>query len=1082
MKPIRLTMTAFGPYVEKTVVQFDLIKQGIYLITGDTGAGKTTIFDAIVFALFGEASGSNRKPEMLHSDYVSKSQDTQVEFLFSHNGHKYCVERTIHFSKNRAAGAYNAKPTYSATLREKFSPPKDDSSSGEDSPSEEGKPPKKSKTPIEKSEAVTQKIVEIIGLNADQFRKIVMLAQGEFRAFLEADSDKRGEILGKLFDNRIYQLFQNHLRTAEKLLNEKRTDWRNSIRSRLNKDSFYLPDDLDDAQDMLYAPEHPQLIHNLEALVRQDRQEFDEIQSGREEHAKKLDALKAQKSTAELQNKALTALDAAQSRKKLLSSMQMEFAQRKERMERTERALHQVYPAENALNTRRLELEHNAQAQEKLLADINASKAECQRLSKERTQAEQNQGQIDSLKVEIERIDKALPEYDALEQSRKDLQLAQGKAQKAQSTRDAAEQAHVSKQKRIEWLDGELRKLEGAEETVKHLHTQIDAANARTRVLKDMQDNVFAVQKQEQELAEEIVRCREQSNAVNRAEEHFRWINQKFIDGQAAFLAKDLAQRIEAEGSASCPVCNTRLYKKHLPTFASRTEYVPSKLEVDRASKQKKDADEKLSEMRQRCSALEAQVRTGRESVCRQAIALELSEQTWEGISQGDLFRELLGQALAQGRELSDELEQAQKHAQRQAELRKEREETQKRLNLLVSEKEWAEQRLTEQNKEVARLQAALEEKEKHLEYPSKRMAEDRRALCAQRLSAMQEQLERAIRKSDAANEHLHSLEGAKKSLEEQGIRLVGAVKEQEQRFETARRRARFIDMDAYRVALQPIGEEDGEEWIKREQDSINEYERDCHANAELVANLLQETASYRRTDLEELNGQLAKEIQHQEEIEGQIMRARKLLDNHEDTLRVVRNLMDQLHKTDRAYERLSKLSDLALGRNGEGGVWSFDRYAVSVFFQEILGRANDRLSMMSGGKYTLVHQVKGERKNAAAGLNIEVQDAFTGEQRKTASLSGGESFEVSMALALGLSDTVQAHAGGQRMDSMFIDEGFGSLDERMLDKAIEVLRRLAGDTRQIGIISHVAKLEECIQQKIIVEGSNKGSSLKIVI
>ncbi|MDO4741381.1 MAG: SbcC/MukB-like Walker B domain-containing protein, partial [Eubacteriales bacterium] len=202
---------------------------------------------------------------------------------------------------------------------------------------------------------------------------------------------------------------------------------------------------------------------------------------------------------------------------------------------------------------------------------------------------------------------------------------------------------------------------------------------------------------------------------------------------------------------------------------------------------------------------------------------------------------------------------------------------------------------------------------------------------------------------------------------------------------------------------------------------------------------------------------------------------------NHAGVYEAVLAAKQRLARTDGAYERLRKLADLASGRAGDDVVWSFDKFAMTEFFCEILEAANEHLAVMSGGKYSLVHQVKGERKNSAAGLNIEIRDAFTGEQRKTASLSGGESFQVSMALALGLSGTVQAHAGGQRVDAMFIDEGFGSLDERVLENAVQVLDRLAGDTRQIGVISHVAKLEECIPQKIVVRSGKSGSSLRIV-
>ena len=188
-----------------------------------------------------------------------------------------------------------------------------------------------------------------------------------------------------------------------------------------------------------------------------------------------------------------------------------------------------------------------------------------------------------------------------------------------------------------------------------------------------------------------------------------------------------------------------------------------------------------------------------------------------------------------------------------------------------------------------------------------------------------------------------------------------------------------------------------------------------------------------------------------------------------------------KLSKTDYASKILSKLSDLASGSNGEGGKLSFDRYVMGATFREVIEKANIRLEIMSGGQYQLIHQMEAGRKNAKAGLDIEVLDRNTGIQRESASLSGGESFIVSLALALGLSDVVQSHSGGQALDTLFIDEGFGTLDDGVLDKAVQVLESLSdGSHHLVGIISHVSRLEESIPQKIVVRNSDKGSSLKI--
>ena len=205
------------------------------------------------------------------------------------------------------------------------------------------------------------------------------------------------------------------------------------------------------------------------------------------------------------------------------------------------------------------------------------------------------------------------------------------------------------------------------------------------------------------------------------------------------------------------------------------------------------------------------------------------------------------------------------------------------------------------------------------------------------------------------------------------------------------------------------------------------------------------------------------------------------LLENHKHALCMVEKLQGELSKTETAYKKLWKLSAMANGQSGEGGKYSFSRYVLGTFFEEIIAQANYHLNSMTGGKYELIRKQEADRKNESAGLGMVIYDAYTGEQRETASLSGGETFQVSLSLALGLSDVVRSHSAGYTLDAMFIDEGFGSLDEVALEQAMNVLYELSGDSRQIGIISHVGKLSENITQKIYVKRTQKGSQVQII-
>ena len=232
--------------------------------------------------------------------------------------------------------------------------------------------------------------------------------------------------------------------------------------------------------------------------------------------------------------------------------------------------------------------------------------------------------------------------------------------------------------------------------------------------------------------------------------------------------------------------------------------------------------------------------------------------------------------------------------------------------------------------------------------------------------------------------------------------------------------------------------------------------------------------------NVDELNIQV---LQCQEKcvvVQEKIKKKHSLIENHKSTLEKADAILKKLKSSQNAWQRLDRLGRLAAGEAGEGGKLSFDRYVMGAIFREVLAMANFRMDIMSGGKYQLMHQISADRQRAKAGLEIEVLDLTTGQQRAASTLSGGEAFFTSLALALGLSDAVQNHAGGRKLDALFIDEGFGSLSEGVLDKALEVLNQLTEGNRLVGIISHVDKLDESITQKIRVRHGDKGSTLLV--
>ncbi len=775
MRPLRLSMTAFGPYAEKTAIDFRELNQGVYLITGDTGAGKTTIFDAIVFALYGEGSGSGRSSDMFHSDYVDKFTDTEVELEFSCRDKEYKIVRTIHYKKKRGGGVGAISKNAWMYCE------------GEDA--------------IEKETSVNAKVTEILGLDEKQFRQIVMLAQGEFRKFLESKSDAREQILGKLFDNRIYVDFQNRLKEAAEELRKERAGMEQEI-------GFYLIDGLSLEQLQEKAERFEKSLSVLEKEIEEKRQKI-------EIHQKNLYVIK-------------------------------NYSEKRGELERTEASIGRI-------------LEH-IEKQEHFLKNLEEKK----------TLTDQYLPEIDKLKLRIDTIEKGEENFE----------------------------------KRLRNFQQE------------------------SRLLKQKQERYVILQAEYEDSVKEYIEK-----------------NRLFMAGQAGILAENLRLQLQEIDRVTCPVCGIAVDRNHLEGLAVKANDTPTQEEVENLREQ----TERKRENAAKC-ARECEVHKNAREIAKNET-LSAAELLWGEVKSWN----------------------QEQYQEKKQELKEQKNDLQNKKSFL--------------EKEVLEVEMGLKR-------------------CREEISHQQ---------------------GQKKALQ---LRKEAVAQELKELTET-------------------------ENWLKNIKDVSTE-------EAAISELLRAETAL--RKGLEKERENLNYELK-----------------TTRNSIKMIQKLQMELAKTESAYEKLWKLSQLANGQSGEGGKYSFSRYVLGTFFEEIIDQANYHLNRMTGGQYELIRKQEADRKNESAGLGMVIFDAYTGEQRDTASLSGGESFQVSLSLALGLSDVVRSHSGGFTLDTMFIDEGFGSLDEQSLDQAMGVLHELSGDTRQIGIISHVGKLSENISQKIYVKRTHKGSSVQII-
>lgn len=1054
MRPEKLTMAAFGPYAGETTVDFTQLGSGLYLISGNTGAGKTTLFDAIVYALYGVASGSGRTAEMFHSDYVGKHDRTWVELTFTQGGRRFKVNREFRFPKKRDGSV--GKPTKNALLEE------------------EGK------SPVTKEAAVTARITQLLGLDATQFRQIVMLAQGEFRRFLEAGSDERGRILGQLFDNRLYLDFQQRLKRGADCLEARRQETEREMNLRLS--TLSLPEDLTEEQRGCFDLHHPQLEEALTQLEAGDRQALAALDGDIRTQETRREQLQAQKTLAQQRNQRLDALEQCRREEFALQAQAEPMEALALRMEQGRKALRLVFPSERALEQTRSrllqtqgELTGWASQRERETRKFHSLEQECQRWREQTPQMER-------LGHHIQAIAEALSDYDRLESVQKALDSA---SRRLDAVRQSETQAQEEKQK-IEsqqaTLQAQLEPLKGAEVTCVRLTAEREQADRRLNRLTGLGDQIAELKTglvQGQTLRR---RQQQQQQRLQAATERRSHLYDAFWNGQAGILAEQLEETLAQDGEGVCPVCGARHLRGNHPPFAQKPAETPSQEEVNQAEAAAKREQEKnnalLVDLKEKISAWKEK----KSNALLLAAELFPEAPDWDTLAQPGYLTE----AIAQGKADLTAVETALQKAQEQQRIK---ETTEAALQTLRSQMEQANARLEEQTEvcrkmqeEVTRLTAQAEEGRRTLPYPSRKEALTEQAKLTARRNQWQRGLEQAQAALDESQRELARLAGL---LETGETRLTAQQKElaaATAQLETAWKGAGFPSLADYQRSLAPEGQTIDEDWLTAQEARLTDYQnrrRDC---ANRLRSLEEETAGWERSDLAALDGAL-------QGLENQLSAQREARDRqyhrrqaNRQVARGVAQGRAALRRIAPAERELKRLAQVANGQDTALGRYSFDRYVLSAFFEEIIAQANCHLDVMSGGKYSLARRETADRKNGAAGLELEVWDAFTGEARRTPSLSGGESFQASLALALGLSDVVQQHAGGVQLETMFIDEGFGSLDNQALEKALEVLRQLAGDSRQVGIISHVEKLEECISQKILVRGGRNGSTIELQI
>ena len=903
MRPLNLTLSAFGAYAAKTELDLrQLGERGLYLITGDTGAGKTTIFDAIAFALFGKPSGDGRESSMLRSKFAAPETPTKVELTFSNGGKTYKIKRNPEYErpKSRGTGTTKEQPRVELVLPD-------------------GKV-------LTRQADVEEKIRDILGVDRDQFCQIAMLAQGEFRKLLLAETKERASIFRNIFKTNLYIKFQERVKDNFSAIGRELKETENSFKQYAA--GIVLPEDTD-------LPPENELSEFLAGLLKADRAQDDAWEKELAEIGKKLDTLTAdaakaaadEKNRSELRNAKLSLAEAEKAVSESGVALEKEKACEPELVKLAEalKALEEERKAHDEL----MDTEKKAAAAKKTADDAAA------RLSR----LEVSRGEL------RENLSREREEYHALAASAENL-------------------AKLQHEKNVlsQYLD-DLRKYETALQTLAERKDAADAARDAYTMARSEEEHLSAE-------AQELRR--------------------RFNDEQAGVLASTLHE------GEPCPVCGALTH----PHPAQCTPDAPDEKKVKDAEKKAKAAQERVNKASEASGIAKNAYETAQKEEAEQR------EKLFGGKEKIDLEAEKRA-AARRCAEKDGEIRKESENAARFETLGRKIPEEEKRLAEMDAPITEAQKTAADTQSALTSLRQTADKLRAGLKYENAAEVEKEKRQVLARQSEMEHARKRAEEALVAAKERRSAEQGKVEKLEE----LVS---------------------DAPLVDLAAIAEE-----------------KNC--------------LTQRKDDLTNRRRALDRRITANDS-------AKKGIDKKAGERRAL----------EERWTWMKPLSETANG--GLKDHISLETYVQMTYFDRILARANAHLMQMSGGKYDLKRREGAAKNGGQNGLDLDVIDHYNGSERSVKTLSGGETFLASLSLALGLSEEIQSSAGGVQMDTLFVDEGFGSLDEETLRQAMRALRELSEGDRLIGIISHVSELRREIDRQIVVKRSKDGASRAEII
>lgn len=1010
MKPIKLTMQAFGPFAKTETIDFEKLGNNpLFLINGPTGSGKTSILDAICFALYGETTGNERQGIQMRCDLATADLPTEVTLDFSLHGKVYRVTRAPEQEAPKARGDGMTVKKHTASLYELGD---------------------SEKLITSKTTQVKTEITNIVGLTETQFRQVMVLPQGKFRELLLASSKEREEIFGQLFQTDIYKKIEYALKDKASAISKAKNEFDNQIRGALQVAGVSSEEDL---------------IQQKESVSEQLEQEKKSEQACLE----KLNTIKSELQKAQALSAEFTRREQAEASLKLHLENAEAIDARQQRLEKAKSAskIELQYVAVQNAKTQSQELTQKISSLSHNLTEAtNVAEGKEAELKTAKQNVEQVP-QLTQLQFNLEGMKEKLIEKVDLE-----AKIANG-LQEKQQFETKLQQYIALKEKLTQEAQQGQKTLDQARVDVA-LVASVDAEiKQKQRLLQDVQK--LSGLKQELAKHDALTSSKQQNleqakQAYVSAQQSADRLELKWHNAQAAVLA----QRLQA--GEACPVCGSCEH----PHPAQFSEEEVTKEQVQTARAQERAAQTSYNQL---SNQLEQHY----------VVSRQYQKQL------DDLSEELGEHATTEAVQIQAELQSAHEKLQRLtaidiAQLEKNVEQLNQRcvvgetkINELQNQMAANESTIKANQDQLSKLLANIDPK-----YGSVEVLE-------QEIIQTKEQIQRLNNNLESAQSQLQQAMLAKSNIESQlttnkqwSAESELKLNEAKSNWQKALGESRFKDEETYLQSK--ATEQELQSW----QQEIDQFKQTQIKLEQTLSDLKLALQDIEKPDIEAINANLNIQQQHYVESRNKLDSVRSIFERLEKVRSDIASLHDKNSKLEDEYKVFGTLYDVASGKTGSR--ISLHRFVLGVLLDDVLIQSSQRLSLMSKGRYILARKTEGFKGAAGRGLDLVVEDGYTGKMRDVATLSGGESFMAALALALGLSDVVQSYSGGIRLDTLFIDEGFGSLDPESLDLAIQTLVDLQQTGRMIGVISHVSELKEQMAQRIDVEPSRVGSTVSV--